>query len=278
MRTGSIDSCRKKCETGNQENEVKRRNSGGGRGRVAVVGIGPGAPEHMTLEAKQEIEKAEVIIGYKTYLKLIQCLIKDDVEVISGNMGQEVERARTAIQKARQNKRVAVVSSGDSGVYGMAGVVLEVASHEKAEVPVVVVPGVTAATAAAATLGAPLVGDFAVISLSDILTPWSLIERRLRAAAESDFVVVLYNPRSKGRKEPLAKAHKILLEYYGAETPVGIVKKAKRDGEETKITSLRDLPKFEIDMATLLIIGNSTTYTIGDKMVTPRGYSFETKQ
>lgn len=232
----------------------------------------------MTLEAKQEIEKAEVIIGYKTYLKLIQCLIKDDVEVISGNMGQEVERARTAIQKARQNKRVAVVSSGDSGVYGMAGVVLEVASHEKAEVPVVVVPGVTAATAAAATLGAPLVGDFAVISLSDILTPWSLIERRLRAAAESDFVVVLYNPRSKGRKEPLAKAHKILLEYYGAETPVGIVKKAKRDGEETKITSLRDLPKFEINMATLLIIGNSTTYTIGDKMITPRGYSFETKQ
>jgi precorrin-3B C17-methyltransferase len=232
----------------------------------------------MTLQAKQEIENAEVIIGYKTYVKLIQQTIKRDVEVFSGNMGQEVDRARTAIQKAQKNKRVAVVSSGDSGVYGMAGVVLEAAAHEKADVPIVVVPGVTAATATAATLGAPLVGDFAVVSLSDILTPWGLIERRLRAAAESDFVIVLYNPQSKGRREPLAKAHKILLEYLNPETPVGIVKKAKRDGEETAITTLRYMLKFEIDMATTLIIGNSTTYTINDKMVTPRGYSFKAKK
>ncbi len=232
----------------------------------------------MTLKAKKEIENAEVIIGYKTYVKLIQKIIKSDVEVISGNMGQEVDRARTAVKKAQENKRVAVISSGDSGVYGMAGVVLEVAAHEKADIPIEVVPGVTAATAAAATLGAPLVGDFAAISLSDILTPWRLIERRLRAAAESDFVVVLYNPQSKGRKEPLAKAHKILLEYRDPKTPVGIVKKAKRDGEETAITSLRDMLNFEIDMATVLIIGNSTTYTINGKIVTPRGYSFETKQ
>jgi precorrin-3B C17-methyltransferase len=232
----------------------------------------------MTLEAKHEIENAEVIIGYKTYLKLIQKNIKSDVEVISGNMGQEVDRAKAAISKALENKRVAVVSSGDSGVYGMAGVVLEVAAHEKADVPIVVVPGVTAATAAAATLGAPLVSDFAAVSLSDILTPWDLIERRLRAAAESDFVIVLYNPQSKGRREPLAKAHEILLEYLEPETPVGIVKKARRDGEETAITTLRDMLSFKIDMTTTLIIGNSTTYTINNKMVTPRGYSFKAKK
>jgi precorrin-3B C17-methyltransferase len=229
----------------------------------------------MTLEAKQEIENAEVIIGYKTYLKLIRQSIRDDVEVISGNMGQEVERARTAIQKAQQNKRVAVISSGDSGVYGMAGVVLEVAAQEKADVPVVVVPGVTAATAAAATLGAPLVGDFAVISLSDLLTPWKLIERRLRAAAESDFVIVLYNPQSKGRKKPLAKAHKIFLEYHDPNTPVGIVKNAKRTEEKTTITSIQDMLNFEIDMATILIIGNSTTYNINGVLVTPRGYDLK---
>jgi precorrin-3B C17-methyltransferase len=230
----------------------------------------------MTLEARQEIENAEVIVGYKTYVKLIQKIIKNGTEVVSGNMGQEVHRATAAIQKAQENKWVAVVSSGDSGVYGMAGVVLEAAAHEKVDVQIAVVPGVTAATAAAATLGAPLVGDFAVVSLSDILTPWNLIERRLRAAAESDFVITLYNPQSKGRREPLAKAHKILLEYRDPETPVGIVKKAKRDGEEKVITSLRDMLKFEIDMATTLVIGNSTTYTTGDRMVTPRGYTFET--
>jgi precorrin-3B C17-methyltransferase len=226
----------------------------------------------LTIKAKQEIEDAEVIIGYRTYLKLIQQIIKGDVEVISGKMGQEVARARTAVMKALENKRVVVVSSGDPGIYGMAGIVLEVAEREKASVPVEVIPGVTAATAAAATLGAPLIGDFAVISLSDLLTPWKLIERRLKAAAEADLVIVLYNPQSKGRKEPLAKAHKILLEYRDPMTPVGIVKRAKRAGEETIITSLREMLNYEIDMATIVIIGNSTTYNVDGKMVTPRGY------
>lgn len=232
----------------------------------------------MTLKAREEIENAEVIIGYQTYVKLIQRLIKGNVEVISGNMGQEVNRARTAIKKAQENKRVAVVSSGDAGVYGMAGIVLEVAAHKKVSIPIDVIPGVTAATAAAATLGAPLVGDFAAISLSDILTPWSLIAKRLRAAAESDFVIVLYNPQSKGRKKPLTEAHRILLEFRDPKTPVGIVKKAKRNEEETAITSLRDMLNFEIDMATILVIGNSTTYTINGKMVTPRGYNIKSNQ
>ncbi|MCW4022763.1 MAG: precorrin-3B C(17)-methyltransferase [Candidatus Bathyarchaeota archaeon] len=228
----------------------------------------------MTLKAKQEIENADVIVGYKTYVKLIEQIIKPETEVFSGNMGQEVDRARKAIQKAQENKQVAVISSGDSGVYGMAGVILETAAHENVNVPIEVVPGVTAATAAAATLGAPLVGDFAAISLSDILTPWELIEKRLRAAAEADFGIVLYNPQSMGRKKPLAEAHKILLEYRDPKTNVGIVKNAKRAGEDAVITTLKDMMNFEIDMSTVLVIGNSKTYLIEDKLVTPRGYSF----
>jgi precorrin-3B C17-methyltransferase len=228
----------------------------------------------MTPEAKQAIENAEVIIGYKTYVKLIQSIIKPDVEVISGNMGQEVERAKTAVTKALKNKKVAVISSGDPGVYGMAGVVLEVAARENAEVPIEIVPGVTAATAAAAALGAPLVGDFAVLSLSDILTPWNLIEKRLRAAAGADFVIVLYNPQSQGRREPLAKAYDILLEYRSPDTPVGIVKQVGRAGEEAVVTTLKKMLDHEVDMVTTIIVGNSTTRIINQKMITPRGYDF----
>jgi precorrin-3B C17-methyltransferase len=227
----------------------------------------------MTIKAKQEIEKAEVIVGYQTYLKLIEPIIKEGVEVISGKMGQEVERARTAVMKALENKRVVVVSSGDPGIYGMAGLVLEVADQDKESIPIEVVPGVTAANAAAATLGAPLIGDFVVISLSDLLTPWNLIERRLRAAAEADFVIALYNPQSRGRREPLLKAYEILLEYRDPMTLVGIVRRAKRDGEDTTITSLRDMLTHEINMVTVVIVGNSRTYTINGKLVTPRGYN-----
>lgn len=199
-------------------------------------------------------------------------MIRGDIEVISGMMGQEVQRARTAVMKALENKRVVVVSSGDPGIYGMAGLVLEVAEQEKAFIPIEVVPGVTAANAAAAILGAPLIGDFAVVSLSDLLTPWNLIERRLRAVAEADFVIALYNPQSKGRKEPLAKAHRILLEYRDPKTLVGIVKRAKRNREETIITSLKEMLNHRIDMVTIVIIGNSTTHTVNGKLVTPRGY------
>lgn len=238
------------------------------------MGIGPGALEHMTPKAKQEIESAEVIIGYKTYVKLIQSIIKRDVEVISGGMGQELERAKTAVMKALENKRVAVISSGDPGVYGMAGLVLEVAAREKADVPIEIVPGVTAATAAAAALGAPLVGDFAVLSLSDILTPWNLIEKRLRAAAGADFVIVLYNPQSQGRREPLAKAYDILLEYRSPNTPVGIVKQVGRAGAEAIVTTLKEMLYYEVDMVTTIIVGNSTTRIINQRMITPRGYDF----
>ena len=257
-----------------QEDQNKRRDSSHSRGRIAVVGIGPGALEHMTSKAKQEIETAEVIIGYETYVKLIQSVIKRNIEVITGKMGQEIERAKIAVIEALKNKRVAVISSGDPGIYGMAGLVLEVAEREKANIQIEIVPGVTAANAASATLGAPLMGDFVVISLSDILIPWNLIEKRLRAAAETDFVIVLYNPQSQGRREPLAKAHKILLEYRNSGTPVGIVKRAGRKGEETIITTLKELLDHEVDMVTTIIIGNSTTRIVNQRMVTSRGYDF----
>jgi precorrin-3B C17-methyltransferase len=274
MRTSSVNNCGKKREFDPEKDENERCDSGHSRGRISVVGIGPGALEHMTPKAKQEIEHADVIVGYATYIKLIQSVIKPDAEVVSGRMGREVERARTAVMHAVKNKRVVVVSSGDAGVYGMAGVVLEAAALERAEVPIEIVPGVTAATAAAAKLGAPLVGDFAVISLSDLLTPWSVIEKRLEAATEADFVIVLYNPQSPGRTEPLAKAHQILLRHRSPETPVGIVRLAGRDGEEAVVTTLKEMMTAKIDMVTTVVVGNSTTRVVNGRMVTPRGYDF----
>jgi precorrin-3B C17-methyltransferase len=273
MRTSSVNNCGKKREIDSEKNENERRDCGSSRGRVSVVGIGPGALEYLTPKAKREIEHADVIVGYATYVKLIQSLIKPDAEVVSGRMGREVERARTAVTHALENKHVVVISSGDAGVYGMAGVVLEVAAVENAEVPIEIVPGVTAATAAAAKLGAPLVSDFAVISLSDLLTPWNVIEKRLEAATEADFVIVLYNPQSPGRTEPLAKAHEILLRHRSPETPVGVIRLAGRDGEETAVTTLKAMVDAEIDMVTTVIVGNSTTRIVGNRMVTPRGYN-----
>ena len=226
----------------------------------------------MTVEAKQAIESANVIVGYKTYVKLVEALIKPNVEVFSGIMGKEVDRARAAVAKALEGKSVAVISSGDPGVYGMAGIILEVADRENAEIPIEIIPGVTAATAAASRLGAPLVTDFAVISLSDLLTPWKSIEKRLHAASEADFVIVLYNPQSEGRKDPLAKAYEILLKYKKPETPVGIVRQAGRKGEEALIITLKELLNCEVDMATTIIVGNSTTRVFGKRLITPRGY------
>jgi precorrin-3B C17-methyltransferase len=226
----------------------------------------------MTLEAKQAIEAADVIVGYKTYVKLVEAILKPDAEVFSGVMGKEVERAKAAVTKALEGKHVAVISSGDPGVYGMAGVVLEVADLQNAKIPINIIPGVTAATAAASRLGAPLVSDFAVISLSDLLTPLELIEKRLHAAVQANFVIVLYNPQSEGRKEPLAKAYNILLKYRDPETPVGVVKQVGRKGEEAFVTTLKELMGCEVNMATTIIVGNSMTRIIGKRMVTPRGY------
>jgi precorrin-3B C17-methyltransferase len=230
----------------------------------------------LTPKARSEIENADVLVGYGTYVKLIQSIIKQGAEIFSGTMGKEVERAKIAVSKAVEGYRVAIVSSGDPGVYGMAGIVLEVVALEKADLPVEIVPGVTAATAAASKLGAPLVSDFAVISLSDLLTPWEKIERRLEAVSAADFSIVLYNPKSEGRIEPLMKAYEIMLKHILPETPVGIVKQAGRAGEEVIVTTLKELLNADIDMVTTIIVGNSATKVVNGKMVTVRGYDLST--
>jgi len=233
-----------------------------------VVGLGPGGEETLTPQAREALVKAEVVVGYTTYLKLIEPLIAGKMIIASG-MKKETDRAHAAVAEALTGKNVAVVSSGDPGVYGMAGPVLEVAP---AGLAVSVIPGVTAATAAAALLGAPLTHDFAVISLSDLLTPWETIVRRLAAAADADFVLVLYNPRSKGRAEHLQKALEIILRHRDISTPVGIVKDCGRAKEKQIITTLSLLAPEDVDMTSTVVIGNSQTKVVNGRMVTPRGY------
>jgi precorrin-3B C17-methyltransferase len=275
MRTSSITDSGKKLKTTTEKDHTKRGNSGNSRGRISVVGIGPGSLEHLTPKARSEIEAADLVVGYGTYIKLIQSIVRKDAEVASGTMGKEVERAKIAVNKASEGKHVVMVSSGDPGVYGMAGIVLEVAAMEKTVIPVEIVPGVTAATAAASILGAPLVSDFAVISLSDLLTPWEKIELRLEAAASADFSIVLYNPQSQGRIEPLTKAYEIMLKYIKPNTPVGIVRQAGREGEKGTITTLKEMLNAEIDMVTTIIVGNSATKVVNGKMITARGYDLK---
>lgn len=214
-----------------------------------------------------------MIVGYRTYVKLLGRLISDK-EVISSGMTQEINRARFAIDAAKGGRQVALISSGDPGVYGMAGLVLELLSdEEKNKVEVEIIPAVTAATSCASLLGAPLMHDFAVISLSDILTDLDLIKRRITLAAQGDFVVVFYNPQSKKRKLPLKAAWEILMKHRPANTPVGIVRNAARRGEEIIITRLKDMLAVKnIDMVTTIFVGNSKTYTKGRYMITPRGY------
>jgi precorrin-3B C17-methyltransferase len=226
----------------------------------------------MTPKARAAIEEADVVVGYGTYIKLVKDLARKDAEVISGTMGKEVERAKIAVMKANGNRRVVMVSSGDPGVYGMAGIVLEVAAQAKTKVPVEIIPGVTAATAAASILGAPLITDFAVISLSDLLTPLEKIEKRLELTSQADMSIVLYNPQSQGRIEPLTKAYEIMMKHIKPDTPVGIVRQAGREGQEAKITTLKNLLNENIDMLTTIVVGNSATKIVNGKMVTARGY------
>ena len=218
------------------------------------------------------MEDAEVIVGYKTYIKLVEDFIKDK-EVVQNGMRKEVDRCQDAIDIAKTGKKVAVISSGDAGIYGMAGLILELITKQELDIPVKVVPGVTASIGAAAVLGAPIMHDFCHISLSDLLTPWEVIEKRLRLAAEADFVICLYNPRSKGRSEHLANAFKIMGEFKDGSTPVGIVKDVGREDQEKFICTFDTMDFERVDMTTMVIIGNKSTYIHDDLMITPRGYT-----
>ena len=243
-------------------------------GKITVVGIGPGNLLDMTPRARQAIEEAAVIAGYNTYIKLIETLLGER-KVIGTAMMQEIDRCRMAVSEAAEGRDTVVVSSGDAGVYGMAGLVLELVLQLPAEKRPEfggVIAGVSAVNAAASVLGAPLMHDFAVISLSDLLTPWETIEKRIEMAAQGDFVTALYNPKSKKRVENIEQVRKIMLKYRKAETPVGIVTAASRDGEGKIISTLADFTKQEINMFSLVIIGNSMTYVKDGYMITPRGY------
>ncbi|MBU3839469.1 MAG: precorrin-3B C(17)-methyltransferase [Candidatus Ruminococcus intestinipullorum] len=238
--------------------------------KVYVVGLGPGAGEQMTIQAKKVLSSCPVIVGYTVYIELIQKEFPEK-EYVSTPMRQEVERCKLAFEEAMKGKDVAMVCSGDAGVYGMAGLLYEL-GDKYPQVEVEVIPGITAATGGAAVLGAPLMHDFAVISLSDLLTSWEQIEKRLDAAAEADFVICLYNPSSKKRSDYLRLACERILKYRAADTVCGIVRNIGREEESYKILSLGELKNTKTDMFTTVYIGNSSTKQIGEYMVTPRGY------
>lgn len=237
--------------------------------KLFLVGIGPGSVDGMTQAAKAALEQSEVLCGYTVYLDLVRQQYPDK-ETYTTPMTRELERCRWAIDRAAEGKTVAMLCSGDAGVYGMAGPVLELAEGKDIEIEVV--PGVTAALSGAAILGAPLMHDFCVISLSDLLTPWEVIERRLRCAAAGDFSIALYNPRSKKRPDHLRRACEILLEGKSPDTVCGWVKNIGRPGQCHGLATLKDLGSLELDMFTTVFIGASSTKNVNGRMVTPRGY------
>lgn len=238
--------------------------------RVYVVGLGPGAGKQMTVQAQEVLSACDVIVGYTVYIELIREEFPRK-RFLTTPMTQEVKRCRMALEEAQNGADVAMVCSGDAGVYGMAGLMYETGAKYP-DVEIEVVPGITAATGGAAVLGAPLIHDFAVISLSDLLTPWEKIEKRLRAAAMADFVVCLYNTSSRKRQDYLKKACECMLEYKSAETVCGIVRNIGRDGESCRILSLGELVDAQTDMFTTVFIGNEQTRELNGRMVTPRGY------
>ncbi len=224
----------------------------------------------MTGEAIRALEGAEAVIGYRGYLEFLTDLLPEK-KIYSFEIGEEIARAERAVTLAREGHPVAIVSSGDAGIFGMASLVLEAVCRQDDLIEVVVLPGITAIVAAASLLGAPLSQDFSVISLSDLITPWERIERRLIAAASADFVVVLMNPKSQKRTMPFQQAHEILLRFKNEKTPVGVVQNAYRSNQKVTITTLKEMDRVEIDMFTTVIIGNNDTTQIKSWLITPRG-------
>ena len=253
-------------------NEQDKAHGNAPKGHLFVVGIGPGNFEGMTAQAARALEKSDTIIGYSVYNDLVKPYYPDKRYLTTPMTGEEA-RCRMALEEAKAGHMVSLICSGDPGVYGMAGLVLEMAG--KSDVEIEIVSGVTAALSGAALLGAPLVHDFAVISLSDRLTPWELIEKRLRAAAQADLCIVLYNPSSRGRKEHLHRAAQILMEDLPGSRVCGIADRIGREGEKTRVMTLGELAEAETDMFSTVFIGNSSTRKLGNRMVTPRGYNAE---
>ena len=239
------------------------------RGKLFLVGIGPGNTEHMTFKAREAINNSEVVVGYKSYIKLIEPYLGQK-EVIATGMGSEIERVKMAVNLVKKGKVVSLVSSGDTGIYGMAGLVGEILGHR--DIDIEVIPGVPLLVASATLLGAPITADFVSISLSDYLVPWQEISQRLELAAQGNFVIILYNPRSQRRQSQLIKARGIILKYRPPSTPVGIATNAYRQGQEVVITDLEHMLDYEIGMNTTIIVGNSATFNLDGWMVTPRGY------
>ena len=240
-------------------------------GKLSIIGLGPGSPGLLTPDAARAIEAAGVVVGYRFYLDLIADRLEGK-EVVGRDLGEEVERARLALELAEAGRTVALISSGDAGVYGMGGVAFEVAGAGRTRVPIEVIPGVTAATASASLLGAPLAHDWACLSLSDLLTPWETIERRVVAAAEGDFVLAIYNPKSRSRDWQLARVAEILLRYRAPDTPVGLVENAYRPDQARSIIGLGELARADVGMFTTVIVGSSKTYLAHGWMITPRIY------
>lgn len=238
--------------------------------KLYVIGIGPGGRENMTLKAIDRIQKSEIIVGYKPYIGYIEDLIQDR-EVFSTGMKGEIERCKFAIEKVKEGKNTSIISTGDAGLYGMAGPILEL----REDIEVEIVPGVTAAFSAASELGSPIMHDYVSISLSDLLTPLDSIYKRIEKAAQGDFVITIYNPRSKGRPDYLENAFEIIKKYRDENTPVGIVRNSGRDDRNIIITNLKDIDYEKVDMLSVVIIGNSNTYTENNTMITPRGYEIK---
>lgn len=247
-------------------------------GKLYIVGVGPGSHDHMTFRAKQVIEESDTIVGYDTYVSLVEDLIKGK-EVHRYAMTQEVERAKQCIELAQQGRIVSLVSSGDPGIYGMAGLIYETLAEAgwdpKNGLQVEIVPGVSALNSCASLVGSPLMTDFAVVSMSDLLVPWEIIVKRVEAAAQGDYVIVIYNPSSKKRIHQLQDTRKILLKYRKPTTPVAIIKGAYRDSQSIVLTDLQNMENFadKLGMISTVIIGNSSTYVFKDLMINPRGYT-----
>lgn len=237
---------------------------------LSVVGIGPGNESFLSIDAKETLENSDLIVGYSKYVELVKEYLPNKDYLYTG-MTKEIDRCKMALEKASEGNDVSVVCSGDAGVYGMAGLIYEL-SVNYPNVEINIVPGISAVLSGSAVLGAPIGHDFAVISLSDLLTPWELIEKRLRLAGEGDFCICLYNPSSRKRKDYLKKACEILLKSKGEDTVCGYVRNIGRAGEEYHITSLLELKETEVDMFTTVFIGNANTKIIDNKMITPRGY------